>query len=228
MNAVQVERIPTSVGDVPTLFWLPQFVQKSSVIVAFHYLEGSKEVWLDGSFNAIFAYAQSAGIPFVACDMYRHGEWQVDGYESSYINDEDWDSFVTLSRDGITEAIDMIIKKYELSCDSLMFVGSSTGCLTAMGVINKGFKPQKLALGVPLPDRACDDEYSFHNNPESFTDCDLLVLTGTKDEEVEPGEVEWWFDQVNSQSKEIVMYESGHSLPPEWLERVVSFLKGTE
>lgn len=215
--------INTSVGDVPLLSFLPNNSTSQNVIFAIHYQEGSKEIWLEEeSFSSILNFAIINEIPFYAIDLYGHGAWKSEdsNFNPEYLDDDQWEKFVRLSVTGINEVILKLLNN-----KSINIVSSSTGCLMAVKTIAKGINLNTLIMASPVPAKSYDDEYSLHNNIESLKDCKLLVLTGENDEEVEAGEVKWYFDQIESNQKEIVIYNSGHELPKEWSDKAIQFMK---
>lgn len=215
--------INTSVGDVPLLSFLPNNSTSQNVIFAIHYQEGSKEIWLEEeSFSSILNFAIINEIPFYAIDLYGHGAWKSEdsNFNPEYLDDDQWEKFVRLSVTGINEVILKLLNN-----KSINIVSSSTGCLMAVKTIAKEINLNTLIMASPVPAKSYDDEHSLHNNIESLKDCKLLVLTGENDEEVEAGEVKWYFDQIESNQKEIVIYNSGHELPKEWSDKAIQFMK---
>lgn len=215
--------IKTSVGNVPLINFLPDNTSNKNPIFAIHYQEGSKEIWLDEeSFFPILAFAIENQIPFYAIDLYGHGDWKSDdsSFNPEYLDDDQWEKFVSASVTGIKEVIFKVA-----SNKSINIVSSSTGCLMAVKTIATGINLNTLAMASPVPTKSYNDEYSLHNNIESLKDCKLLVLTGTNDEEVEAGEVKWYFDQIESNQKEIITYNSGHELPKEWADKTIEFIR---
>ncbi|MCP4320300.1 MAG: hypothetical protein GY787_00255 [Alteromonadales bacterium] len=146
--------------------------------------------------------------------MLRHGEWGGgEGFDPANISDGLWESFVENSGFAVTAAIKSVIEKSQLRKNKLQFVGSSTGGGVALEVVKRALKPSALVLSSPLPEKEYDDETSFHNNLDSFSNLSLLVLTDKDDDEVPTGETELFFNLVESSQKELVTYESGHDLP---------------
>ncbi len=217
--------ISTEAGEVPVLYRIPEKRESDSVIVAFHYYGGSKEIWLDEEHDPLLAYAVQAGIPFIACDVCAHGEWEVPGLDASYFDEDQWAIFAEKSRRGVAGVINSLAQEKGLSMDALHFVGVSMGCYNAMTVIRGGMRPASFVMAAPVPGKSYDDGCSFHNNLEAFTDTDLLVLSGRNDEENQKGEVQWLYDQIESDTKKLTFYDSGHELPGNWMDSIVRFLK---
>lgn len=220
-------KIKTAVAEIPAYIWMPRRVETESVIVGLHYSGGSKEIWFDSEHEGLLKYAFETGTPFIACDAYAHGEWQIEGVKGWDLTDEQWPVFVQQSGDGISEAVKIFAKEKELSLDSLHFTGVSLGCFNGMDLIaNRGLTPVTFAAASLCPYKKYDDEYSAHNNLKAYEGYDLLILSGKKDEYNESGEVQWFYDQIESDRKELVWYDSPHQLPEdEWMDRVVAFIK---
>lgn len=215
--------VETSVGNVPIIKFIPDTPANANPIFAIHYQEGSKEIWLDEeSCSPILEFAIENNVPFFAADLYGHGNWKSSdsSFNPEYLNDEQWELFISKSVTGFKEVVDDFIKN-----DSINFIAYSTGCLIAVKLMAEGINTSSLIMASPVPAKSYDDEYSLHNNLETLKDKKVLVLTGINDNEVETGEVDWYFDQIKSSLKELVTYNSGHELPKEWTEKSVTFLK---
>lgn len=214
--------IKTSVGTVPLITYLPEDGQNSKAIFAIHYQEGRKEIWLEEeNYSSILNYAIENRIPFYAVDLYGHGEWKSDdeNFNPEYLDDDQWDLFVKSSVDGIKETITSVAKDKEI-----IFISNSTGCLIATKVMASNVYTSGLIMASPVPAKSYDDEYSLHNNTDALKNKKILILSGKKDEEVEEGEVLWYYNLIESDKKEIELFESGHELPKEWINRSIKFL----
>lgn len=215
--------IQTSVGGVPLIKYQPENNLNNKVVFAIHYQEGSKEIWLDEeNYTSILKYAIDNKIPFYAVDLYGHGEWKSDGdnFNPQYLDDDQWEVFVRNSVQGIKETISFVAKDKEIQ-----FISYSTGCLMAVKVIDNTINTNSLVMASPVPARSYDDEYSLHNNIDVLKNKNVLVLSGIDDEEVEDGEVQWYYDLIQSGNKEIERYKSGHELPSQWSDSAIKFLK---
>ncbi len=221
-------RMATSVGSVPILTFVPAEKGRSGAIVSLHYMTGSKEVWLNDEHAQLLAYAIANSIPFFAFDLYGHGEWESDDpdFNTEDIDGEQWETFVADSTQGIAECITQLCAQHQIDAEALDFVGYSVGNLIGVKLIAAGIAARSFAMGSPVPWRAYDDAYALHNNLEALVDLPLLVLTGKSDEEVEEGEVAWFFERVESDKKELLVFDSGHSLPKVWFEKVTAFIGG--
>lgn len=216
--------VNTEVGKVPFLFYLPQNLEKHSLIVALHHQSSNKEAWLN-ELSGVVKYAIEKDIAFLACDQYGHGEWVVDGYNTDLICETNLDTFMVPTEKGISEVIKTFCYYKNLSLDSLTYVGISLGCFSIMDISSKGLKPQIMSMIVPVPLKLYDGEYSFHNNLDAFENVSILAITGTNDEYNEDGEVQWWMDQVDADIKKLVIYDGGHIPPAYVLDSCVDFLE---
>ncbi len=205
---------------------MPDSITTESVIVGLHYSGGSKEIWFDSEHDGLLKYAMETGTPFIACDAYAHGEWQIDGVNGDDLTDEQWPIFVEQSGVAISEAVKIFTKELGLTNDSLHFTGVSLGCFTGMDLIaNYDLRPVTFAAAALCPGREFEDVSSAHNNLDAFKGYDLLILSGRDDEYTQPGEVQWLYDQIESDRKELVFYDSPHQLPvDEWMDSVISFI----
>ncbi len=216
-------KIDSSAGKVPLLSYIPHKNTSSEIIIALHYQTGSKEIWLDEEENqAILKYAIEKNMPFYAIDLYGHGDWQSDDekFDTEDIGDDHWDQFVEDSVSGVEGLINSLDATKKVN-----FVCSSTGCLIAVKAIASGITPNSIIMASPVPYKSYDDQYSFHNNVSTLKDLNVLILTGKNDEDVEDDEVQWFFNLLESENKEIIFFESGHELPKDWSQRAISFLE---
>lgn len=223
-ETISFAAVPTDAGNVPILFYLPENLSSKSLIVGLHHQNANKEVWLT-SLTAILTYAIESQIAFIAFDLYGHGEWEVNNYNTNSINAETLPTFMNPTTSGISYTLRSFCYNQNLSIDSLQYIGVSLGCFTAMDLSFKGLKPCTMILSAPVPLKTFDGTYSFHNNLDAFKDINLLAISGSRDEYNEAGEVQEWFDLVNSGNKKIIIYDGGHVPPINMIDSCVVFLK---
>lgn len=220
--------IATSVGKVPVIYFLPDTTSAQNPIVALHYQTGSKEIWLENTTHspnsALLNYAIAHQIPFYALDLYGHGEWKSEdpAFNPEYLDDEHWELFATKSVTGMVEVINTLSHNHRHK--NMTIVAYSVGVLIAVKAIAAGIILKSLVMVSPVPERQADDAYSLHNNVERLKGLKVLLLTGNQDDEVEPGEVDWYFELIESDQKEMNVFDSGHTLPNAWVERAIEFL----
>lgn len=211
-------------GDVPILFYRPEERKSPPLIIALHHQSAAKEVWLN-SLEAILKFAIESKTAFLACDLYGHGEWQVEGFNPALIDESNLESFMKPNSAGVTEAVRSFCFNQNISPDSLHYAAVSLGCFTAIDLAARGLKPRTMALVAPAPLKNADSPYSFHNNLEATEGVTLLAITGSDDEYNEPGEVTWWMDQVNSENKKVITYAGGHVPPLNVIDSCVLFFQ---
>ncbi len=222
-DSISYAFINTNAGNVPILYYLPKNIKSKSLIVALHYQNSNKEVWLN-SLNGILKYAIESEIPFIAFDLYGHGEWEIEDYNTAYINEESLPEFMEPTTIGVSYSLRTFCYNNNLSLDSLHYVAISLGCFTEMDLSINGLKPQTMLLSAPVPLKAYHGTYSYHNNLKAFNNVNLLAISGSEDEYNIPGEVQEWFDEVSSNNKKLIIYKGGHVPPVSMIDSCVVFL----
>lgn len=213
------------VGDdaVPLFFYLPN--EASSLIVGLHPQSGKKEDWRNW-YSHVLQHAIDSQKAFIAFDLYGHGEWAVEGYDTDTISAPNLKTFMEPTTEGVSVGIGALCQKAGISTDSLHYVGVSLGCFTAMDLSMQGLKPKSMSMIVPVPLKAFDGPFSFHNNMDAFQGVSLFAISGTDDEYNEVDEVKEWVDAVESEQKKLIMYDGGHVPVLSVFDSCVSFLQG--
>ena len=192
------------------------------LVVLIHGLEASKSDWITpGGFTSggdLTALLDEAGVPWIAADLYGHGEWQAveSDFDPADISNELWASFVSRSVETLYE---MLISRLEKSPrPSLQLVSYSVGCviLTALLAAYPDLPVSAVHMAAPVPQEAMDDEYSLHTNAELFRKKKLYWHCGKNDEENDEGEVDRVFALIPATDKKLHRYDAGHSLPADW------------
>lgn len=195
---------------------------RPTLTVLFHGLGSSAEAWRspDGYTHgsALTQALEAAGTWWIAADLYGHGRHEATepDFDPSDISDELWPRFVEESVAAFESAIDAELTanpQLELHCVSY---SGGAGILAQLLKKRPDLLPSQMVLAVPMPDRDADDEYSLHRNLEVFAKPRVTILAASADDEVDPAETSWFFDLV-PEPKELVFFESGHSLPQEWV-----------
>jgi len=197
------------------------------LVVLIHGLESSKSDWITpGGFTSggnLTALLDESGIPWMAADLYGHGDWRAvePEFDSADISDELWDSFVSRSVESIHE---MVVPRLEENRKlSLQLVSYSVGCviLTSFLAAYPDLPVSVVHMAAPVPQESMDDEYSLHNNADLFRNMKLFWHCGMEDEENEEGEVDRVFARIPSTGKNLYQYDAGHSLPDSWTKTAV-------
>lgn len=215
---------------VPHSLWIPKALKNASkyksVLILLHYQTGSKSVWFEDQMTPLMEWAEQSQTCLLAYDLYGHGDWkaQEPEFDPNYLPDELCEKAIDHSAKYIAE--DFLEQKKDLGFTQVDLMGWSFGTTIALKMIPQSLSPDRLIFAAPTPEKEYDDGYSFHNNLKAFSNSKVLFISGTKDEEVQEGEVPWVFDQIQSQSKKLIQPESGHDLPKEWINWAIEFLRG--
>lgn len=195
-----------------------------NLVVLIHGLEGSKNDWeTAGGFTSggtLTALLDEAGIPWMAADLYGHGDWHAveSEFDPADISDELWDRFVSRSVDTLYEMLCPRLEAFPRL--SLQLVSYSAGCviLTSFLAAHPDLPVSAVHMASPVPQESMDDEYSLHNNGELFKKKKLFWHCGKNDEENEENEIDRVFTLMPSKEKKISWYDAGHSLPVSWTQ----------
>jgi pimeloyl-ACP methyl ester carboxylesterase len=207
------------------------FDTSRSLTVLIHGLQGSRRDWCErGGYSKggdLTDRLSALGRSWIACDLYGHGDWPATepDFSSEHISDELFPSFLSRSADATRVAIEAAVASHDV--DHLQLVTYSAGCHVAVQLL-KGSLPRPvttLALAVPTPERAYDDEYSLHNNLDVFEGRTVGMFVGRDDDEVAFDEACWFFDQLPRSAKRRWDYPVGHSLPIAWVDDAIDLLE---
>ena len=199
--------------------------------VLIHGLEGSRNDWFDRNGYTKGGYftdeLNAMGYPFVAYDLYGHGDWKADepDFDPSNIDDDTYPKFVYRSAERISELIRREV------CDNgyggINFVTYSAGCVPGVKILErlKNIDIGQIIMCVPSPERDYDDEFSMHNNLEVFRDRNVSIFMGMNDEYIPSEDTEFFFRLLCCRYKALYRYKSGHALPLAWVEAGIAVLK---
>ncbi len=195
--------------------------------VLIHGQTSSKEEWTSaGGYTKggdLTRLLDEHGQSWIAGDLYGHGEWAADepDFDSADISDGEWTEFLGRSAAGVRRALDLALEQQAYSV--LNFVTYSMGCLVAVEIMKQGLPIPvgRIVMAVPTPEREYDDDSSLHNNLAVFSSAFTAVAMGRFDEDVNPQDIVWFFDQIPGDRKLLRSYDSGHSLPEAWVSDVI-------
>lgn len=158
------------------------------------------------------------GYSWFATDLYGHGNYPADesDFDCEQIPDEYWSKFIEKSVARILHELDLLKDQFE----QIAIISYSGGGSVAVKLLEKNtiLPVREIHMAAPVPDSENDDEYSLHNNLTLFKDLEVYFYSGVYDEEVEHEEVESVFDEIECRKKRLNVYESGHSLPHQWVK----------
>lgn len=195
--------------------------------ILLHGQQSSKREWLekDGYTHGgnLTDGLMDNGFSFIAFDLYGHGDSRTVDYSKDYLDDEEYQDFIGQSVQGIGETLSQI-KAVEPE-RRIHLVTYSTGSVAGLKVQEQYGLFEDIYLAVPVPQKEYDDEFSLHNNISKLKENSrLVVFYGNNDEEVAASETEWFYDQIPCSKKQIFAYDSGHSLPSEWVRDFINLL----
>lgn len=216
-NGFEIKKgnIETSAGKVPYIFYSPQITDQP-VNIALHGEGSEKEDWL--CFNS----AQKLGnllkesirknSPFIAFDLYGHGEWIPQGQQPNIVNlsQQEREELIEISIKGIQEALPVILKEEDLETNPITITAFSIGCSVALG-LKTPKTPSKTALLSP---------YMTENRSECEN---FFVFRGKKDSLVSKDE----FGKLKStlpKSTVIHICNCNHEVPESWINKVKPFI----
>lgn len=210
---------------------LPGSPQADSLVVLIHGLGACGRTWSEDEDYTKGAHLTrrltQLGIPWVAPDLYGHGEWRAEEpeFDPNHIPDSLWQKFVDCSVKRLGETVKR--ESLRTGSRSITLLSYSVGCviLAKLAQEDLGLPVLDIAMAVPVPFREMDDEYSLHNNQGAFSGRSCYVYAGETDEEVALSELRWWHEQLEAQKKVLRVYSSGHALPVAWVNDVFDDLK---
>ena len=195
------------------------------LFVLIHGQQSSKREWLDPvgytKGGQLTNGLMDRGISFLAFDLYGHGDYKSVDYDKEYLDDDEYEDFINTSVKTIGEEIVEIKKGNGYRRISL--VTYSTGSVIGLRVQELYNVFDHVYLCAPVPQKEYDDEYSLHNNL-SHVNQRVVIFCGKQDDEVPLAETTWFYETVSTEDKKIFTYESGHSLPEEWVSDFLSLL----
>ncbi|MBN2435541.1 MAG: hypothetical protein JXK07_09790 [Spirochaetes bacterium] len=198
------------------------FDSSKDLILLLHGQEASSNDWIiNGGFingAGLTDGLTDSQFSWIAPDLYGHGSFKAEenDFDPADISDELWPVFLKRSADTICNLAEETVKKY--GYQSLTVVSYSASCHVAVRIIKHKLSVpiKRVFMAAPCPEREYDDEYSLHNNLDCFNNRKCCFFAGTRDEEVPIDDVRWFFSHIESDDKELLLYDSGHSLPEKW------------
>jgi dienelactone hydrolase len=198
-------------------------------VIAVHGFTDKKEAWieLDGytkGGNVSLGLLRN-GYAVLALDMYHHGENRDDRLsvtDDELIN-EHWEMFFAETLRGIHDAIAYVDLNEDLDAERIGFLSYSLGGMFGFKIANSTPRIKAVATCVAPVFKEDDDEYAPYNNVDHLSGTPFLMVAAEKDEEVDLAEAQWLFSRLPGENKRFVSFDSGHSLPPDYVDVVVNW-----
>jgi len=221
-------------SEVPVLLFLPQGKETPyPCVIAVHGFTSSKEEWveLDGYTKGgnVVCDLLKGGYAVMALDMYQHGENRDGELDVTYdeLMNEHWEVFFEETMKDICSAIDYVDLSDALDCERVGMLTYSVSGVFAFKLANSTEKIKVVTTCVSPVFKEDDDEYAPYNNLENVAAVPFLMISASHDEEIDFSEAQWLFSQFpeEMEHKRFVSYESGHSLPVEYVSAVVDWFR---
>ena len=204
-------------------------------VLLLHGFNGSKENWwIDDSFisgGQLTEQLLKSGFAVMALDAQYHGERMANNdYETAgvfafqkkwslRIRDMNVQSVIDYRR-----AIDYLATRKKIDSSRIGMIGYSNGSLMTfnLAAIDHRIKVAVAAVTPTIKKQysaLADVNFAPYIKKQPF-----LMLMGKTDQNYMVEEAQKLHDLVNSDTKEIVFYESGHKLPGDWTRRAAAWI----
>ncbi|TDQ33126.1 alpha/beta hydrolase [Zeaxanthinibacter enoshimensis] len=206
-------------------------------VLLMHGVSSSKESWWeDQSFSSgglLTKELLNSGIAVLTLDAEYHGE-RISGndFEGAgvFIFEKGW---MYRARDMVVQsviehrrALDYLATREDIDTTRLGIAGFSMG---GMMVFNLAAVEPRVKVAVAAVTPLLKDANSalaVFNFAPYVRNTPVLMLMGTGDtRNYTREEAEWLHDLIRTEIKNLVFYESGHNLPPEWTGRAADWLQ---
>lgn len=208
-------KIATKYGDVPYLFYSPE-ITNEVVNVAIHGEGHDKDDWL--SFNSVLKLGNllkesiKHNSPFIAFDLYGHGDWIIDNknFNITNLSTNDKIELIQNSCFGIQEAIPQILKEGQIENNPLSISAFSVGCSVALG-LDLQLSDFKMILISPF-------------KAAVSSKCkEILVIRGRDDRLVSEDDINTLLNSLPNNTQ-VELYNSEHEIPVSWINRAKEFI----
>ena len=195
-------------------------------VLQIHGLTGSKEGWWRHRASLTMGLL-SEGYAVLALDAVHHGERAATlDYASprNLIGKPGFVPRVIESTKDYRRAIDYLSGRSEIDTSRVGVIGDSMGTLISLALAAVDDRVRVIVLVVPVP-----FPYRYALAPQNYAramkDRPLLMLSATQDRWYSPEQAQALFDLIDSKTKKLVWYESGHTtLPAESVQESIGWI----
>jgi dienelactone hydrolase len=214
---------------VPGLLGIPKIGEGPyPCVLILHGITGSKENWWESDLAERFLMS---GYAVLTLDAVYHGERLVDNdYESPgvFTFRKRWnykaDDMIVQTAVEYRRALDYLSSRVEIDSNRFGMIGYSMGAMTVFSISSID---ERISCAVACVAPAIEDPYSpkgSHLYASYIKDVPFLLLMGKTDPFYTVKQANQLYKLIGSDQKELVLYDSGHGLPPEWKDKAIDWL----
>ena len=217
---------------VPALLLLPKAGKGPfPIVILLHGITGSKEGWFEPEGWAygtrLIDPLVAAGVAVLALDARYHGERAAEsGYRIPGALDDIRDLMIQTVMEH-RRAMDMLATRADIDTARIGLLGLSMGGLETF-VLTGVDRRVKVAVAGVTPVGATKFANTIPVAPQTFAGAikstPILMLMGRSDEYYTVDEARQLFESIAGANKELVFYDSGHRMPPEYAAKAVDWL----
>jgi len=225
----------TSLNDarVPGILGIPTNSEPPfPCIVLLHGITGNKDNWWQKKEDkTVPEQFLEAGYAVLTLDAEYHGERLVhNDYESSavFALEKRWLArSVHMFQQSVVDyrrVLDYLSSRPELDSGRIGAVGYSMGGMMTFQLSALDSRIGAAVACVSPTGSVENSPLSTYNYAPYITDTPFLMLMGKEDHWYSEEEAEKVLDLVGSETKHMIMYDSGHGLPPEWVREAIRWM----
>ena len=219
---------------VPGYLALPKGTNgRVPVVLLLDGIQGSKERWFEQDSwprgPLVTDSLLAAGFGVLALDARYHGERVAEGdYRSPGLNGGNFQELFVGSVIDYRRALDYLATRPEVDTTRIGALGLSMGGMMSFALASLDSRVKAVVAGV-TPVSAFKDSTQLSVSPQTFApylrDVPVLMQMGRTDGFYNEADVNAFYRLIPGTRKELVWYESGHRLPPEYAPRGVAWLR---
>lgn len=203
------------------------------VVMLIDGITGSKERWFQEDSwprgPLVTDSLIASGIAVLALDARYHGERAAEsGYRSPQLSGAPFREMFVPSVVEHRRAMDYLATRPEIDSTRIGALGLSMGGMMTMALASMDSRLRAAVAGV-TPAGAFKDAAQVPVAPQTFAasirDVPILMQMGRTDGFYSESDARQLYGLIPSARKELVWYESGHRLPPEYAPKAVSWLR---
>lgn len=221
---------------VPAYLALPKSrTGRVPVVILIDGVTGSKERWFQEDSwprgPLVTDALTRAGIAVLALDARHHGERASEnGYRPIQLSGSHFRNLFVPSVIEHRRAMDYLATRAEIDSTRIGALGLSMGGMMTFALASMDPRLKAAVAGVTPVGGGFKDPNAVAIAPQTFAgairNTAVLMQMGRTDAYYTADDVQQFFNLIPSPQKELVWYESGHRLPPEYAAKAVEWLTG--